>query len=310
MGPRPVSKWKRPAIRWGADPVVGDELAVVTGGSRGIGYAVARELAASGYRVVLTSRDQAAADHAAAAIAAEVGRRGSVGGASLELSSFDSIAAFASEISHEHRLAVLVNNAGVSPRAYATTETGFESHFGVNYIGHFLLTEKLLPEIQASGGAVFSIGSLSNVLATKKRLSRNLVDVATVQRHYHPVLQYATSKSALHLYMRHLVDRGNAGAKWRRAWSVYPGFVDTAIYDDYGFGAKAVAKALGVPAERTGNVVVNQLKRRTTPTKFYVGAQFPLIESLVTRSDQFAEAFYLKTCECLSVAPYSGGRRL
>ena len=128
--------------------------AVITGGNSGLGYACARSLLAAGdWHVVLACRDPARAEAAVENLrrAAPSGR---VEAMALDLASFASVRAFAGELAR--RLAAgelpplqgLVCNAGVQG-ARTFTSDGFETTFGVNHLGHFLLANLLLPSLTA-----------------------------------------------------------------------------------------------------------------------------------------------------------------
>ena len=119
-------------------------VVVVTGANSGIGTETAAGLAAKGARVVITARDAAKGEAAAAEI------RERVAGAEIELedldlASFDSIRSMAGRVLDRHeQLHVLVNNAGLLLRHRSETAEGFETTFGVNHLGHFLLTDLLV----------------------------------------------------------------------------------------------------------------------------------------------------------------------
>ncbi|OXB73369.1 UNVERIFIED_CONTAM: hypothetical protein H355_017023 [Colinus virginianus] len=142
----------RSAVRCPAPPLVVPALrgrtAVVTGGSGGIGEAVARELARGGARVVLATRNALRGEAAARRIRRDTGNA-EVLFMPLDLSSFRSVRSFATAfLQQEPHLHLLINNAGVS--AAGTTENGFSLTFQVNHLGHFLLTQLLLRRLQRS----------------------------------------------------------------------------------------------------------------------------------------------------------------
>jgi NAD(P)-dependent dehydrogenase (short-subunit alcohol dehydrogenase family) len=126
---------------------------LITGGNAGLGLETAVALAAMGASVVITSRS---AEKGEAARKEIIERTGSahVEVMALDLASFASIRAFAEAFLASHpRLDVLVNNAGLILSERTTTEEGFETTFGVNHLGHFLLTDLLLDRIKASAPA-------------------------------------------------------------------------------------------------------------------------------------------------------------
>lgn len=134
-------------------PDLTGKVIVVTGANTGIGKETAVGLASMGATVVTTARDRAKGE---AALADVRRRSGSdlVELGDLDLASFASIRAFAGWLLDRHpRLDVLVNNAGLIVDSRQETEEGFEMMFGVNHVGHFLLTDLLRERLVASAPA-------------------------------------------------------------------------------------------------------------------------------------------------------------
>jgi NAD(P)-dependent dehydrogenase (short-subunit alcohol dehydrogenase family) len=124
-----------------------DKAVLITGGNGGIGKATARALAAAGARVTIACRNPeraaAARDEMSAVAGAEVDTL------ALDLASLASVRAAVAQIeARDQSFDVLVNNAGVAVFGRRrTTDDGFERQFGVNHLGHFLLTTLLLDRI-------------------------------------------------------------------------------------------------------------------------------------------------------------------
>jgi NAD(P)-dependent dehydrogenase (short-subunit alcohol dehydrogenase family) len=127
-----------------------DKICLVTGANTGIGKATALGLARQGATVVIACRDLDKGRAAVEDIQKEVsGAQLQV--MRLDLASLASVRAFAKEFTEKFsRLDVLVENAGVSTRTRQTSTDGYELDFAVNHLGHFLLTELLLPLLKAS----------------------------------------------------------------------------------------------------------------------------------------------------------------
>jgi NAD(P)-dependent dehydrogenase (short-subunit alcohol dehydrogenase family) len=134
-------------------------MAVITGGNNGLGYACARALLAAtevpSWHVVLACRDEERARAAVTQLTGTGGAGGRVEAMSLDLASLDSIRAFAAELAARRSagalppLRGLVCNAGVQSGARGSvTADGFESTFGVNHLGHFLLAGLLRPLLE------------------------------------------------------------------------------------------------------------------------------------------------------------------
>jgi len=138
------------ASGWTADriPSLAGSTIVVTGANSGIGLEAARVFAAKGAHVVLAVRDEARGQDAAAGI------QGSTEVRRLDLADLASVRSFAAGWIGD--ISVLVNNAGVMVPPLGRTKDGFELQFGTNHLGHFALTNLLLPHIS---GRVVTVAS-------------------------------------------------------------------------------------------------------------------------------------------------------
>ena len=112
---------------------------VITGANSGIGLSAARELAGKGARVILAVRNTTKGEEAARTISGETQVR------ELDLADLGSVRAFAEAVDED--VDVLIDNAGVMNIPHARTADGFEMQFGTNHLGHFALTNLLLPRI-------------------------------------------------------------------------------------------------------------------------------------------------------------------
>ena len=137
--------------RWTATdlPDLHGSTVVVTGANSGLGLVTARELARVRAHVVLAVRDEKRGRTAAATIS------GSCEVRRLDLADLASVRAFAAGWTGD--LDVLINNAGVMAVPKARTVDGFEMQFGTNHLGHFTLTNLLLPSITDRAVTVSSI---------------------------------------------------------------------------------------------------------------------------------------------------------
>lgn len=140
-------------------------IAIVTGGSRGLGKSMALHLAAQGTDIILTYRSQAAEAQAVVAQIEALGRRAVA--LPLDVAVSASFAAFAAQVQaalaqtwQQSRFNYLVNNAGhgASASLMDTTEAQFDALFNVHLKGVFFLTQKLLP-LMADGGRIVNISS-------------------------------------------------------------------------------------------------------------------------------------------------------
>lgn len=172
------------------------KYAIVTGASGGLGAETARVLAHRGATTILASRDLARTTAMAAKIAAETGNS-AVRAVQLDLADQNSVRSAARDIlSGTERIDILVNNAGIMACPYSTTVQGLESQFGVNHIGHFLLTGLLLPALKRARAArvvVLSSGA-------HKMADVDLDDPNWQQRDYQEWQAYGAAKSANALF--------------------------------------------------------------------------------------------------------------
>jgi NAD(P)-dependent dehydrogenase (short-subunit alcohol dehydrogenase family) len=131
-------------------PALTGRRAVVTGANAGLGREITRLLAAAGAEVVMACRNPAKAEQAAARVRAAV-PAATLDVRVLDLADLDSVAAFADGFTG--RLDLLVNNAGLMALDESRTAQGFEMQFGVNHLGHFALTARLMPHLLATPGS-------------------------------------------------------------------------------------------------------------------------------------------------------------
>jgi NAD(P)-dependent dehydrogenase (short-subunit alcohol dehydrogenase family) len=198
-------------------PDLTGKLAVVTGGSDGLGRALAERLARAGAEVILPVRNAAKGAAAARQI------RGTVSTRPLDLSSLDSVAALADGLTADGRpIHILVNNAGVmAPATRHVTADGLELQFETNYLGHFALVGRLLPLLRAGRARVTTQSSIA------ARSGRIAFDDLQSSRNYSPMRSYGLSKLATMLFGLEL-DRRSRAFGWGLTSNVaHPGFTST-----------------------------------------------------------------------------------
>ena len=141
-------------------------IAIVTGGSSGIGKAIALGLYRRGATVILTSRSLERATAAAADLQKEApaSTRGEVEPMALDLAELSDVRRFVARFSARHAtLAYLVENAGAVVVNQSLTSDGFEPNFAGNYLGHYLLLRLLLPSLKASAAPAARITATSSI---------------------------------------------------------------------------------------------------------------------------------------------------
>jgi len=175
---------------------------IITGANTGIGRTTAEQFARWGARVILACRDEGKGNKTASELIASTGNS-AIEVHKLDLSSFNSVRLFAKKWG-DQKIDILINNAGIMFCPYALTEDGFESQFGSNHLGHFLLTNLLLPNLKkVKLSRVINVSSLGHALAPKTIPWTNLSDTSL----YSPVKAYGWSKLANVYFTRELARR-------------------------------------------------------------------------------------------------------
>ncbi len=146
-------------------PDLTGRVAVITGANSGLGFASTRALARAGAHVVMATRNVERGTAARDAIQAD-DPAASLEVAQLDLASIASVKSAAASILATHpTIDILINNAGLMALPEQRTQDGFEMQFGVNHLGHWVLTAKLLPGILAADdGRVVSVTSIARLI--------------------------------------------------------------------------------------------------------------------------------------------------
>ena len=200
------------------------KVALITGANTGIGRVTARELAKRGAHIVITARNQERAQPVLDEIRTE-SPQAKVNFIPLELSNFASIRACASAfMALDLPLHILVNNAGLAG-AKGLTHEGFEMTFGVNHVGTFLLTQLLLPKIQASAPArVVTVASRAH----NKAQRFDWPSLRQKKRSISGYPEYCTSKFANVLFSAELARRLQGTGV--TTYALHPGVVATDVW--------------------------------------------------------------------------------
>jgi NAD(P)-dependent dehydrogenase (short-subunit alcohol dehydrogenase family) len=210
--------------------------AVVTGANAGLGLRIADELAAHGADVVLACRNRAKADAAVDVIRTRT-PDARVAVDLIDLADLESVAAFAGR--QEGRLDLLVNNAGLMALDASRTAQGFEMQFGVNHLGHFALTARLLPLLLATPGSrVATMSSMGH------RAACGAPDPG-LERTYHRWQSYFQSKLANLHFTAELQRRLAASGASTIAVAAHPGGSNTDLGTE---GSGLFNRAIGLLA--------------------------------------------------------------
>jgi NAD(P)-dependent dehydrogenase (short-subunit alcohol dehydrogenase family) len=201
-------------------PDLAGRTVVVTGASSGLGAVTARELARAGAHVVLAVRDVAKGEGVAATITGDREVR------ALDLADLSSVRAFAASWSGD--LHILINNAGIMAVPQGKTVDGFESQIGTNHLGHFALTNLLLPHIT---DRVVTVSSGAHRIG-----KMHLDDLNWEQRRYDRWRVYGQTKLANLLFTSELQRRLTEAGSDVRALAAHPGYASTHLQSHTGSG--------------------------------------------------------------------------
>ena len=242
-------------------PSFAGRTAIVTGANGGLGEVTARELARVGAQVILAVRNTEKGEAAAQQMTGDVEVR------QLDLQDLSSVRHFADGVD---TVDVLVNNAGIMATKYAFTTDGFGGQIGTNHLGHFTLTNLLLPKLTDR------VVTVSSVLHRMGYIS--LKDLNWQSRRYSAWLAYGQSKLANLLFTSELQRRLDTVGSSLRVLAAHPGFSNTNLQGHSGrklgdalmsFGAWLIATDADFGARQTLYAASQDL-----PGNTFVGPRF------------------------------------
>lgn len=191
-------------------PSFAGRTVIITGANSGLGEVTARELAGHGANVIMAVRNTAKGERAALKISGLVEVR------ALDLQDLSSVRQFADGVDGAD---ILINNAGIMAVPYSLTKDGFESQIGTNHLGHFALTNLLLPKLR---DRVVTVSSMAH---WPGRI--DLADLNYTTRRYSAFRAYSQSKLANLLFTSELQRRLDEAGSPLRAVAAHPGYSHT-----------------------------------------------------------------------------------
>jgi NAD(P)-dependent dehydrogenase (short-subunit alcohol dehydrogenase family) len=195
---------------------------LVTGVSAGLGVETARALAAHGVQVVGAARDLAKAKRATAEVRAQTANGGGLALVELDLASLESVRACADALLADGRpFDAVIANAGVMRTPFGHTADGFETQFGTNHLGHFVLVNRIASLI-APGGRLVNVSS-----AGHRYSDVDLDDPNFERTPYDPRIAYGRSKTANILFAVEFDRRHKT--RGVRATALHPGGIITEL---------------------------------------------------------------------------------
>jgi len=236
---------------------------IVTGANSGSGFATTKQLAEQGAHVIGACRRVDAGKEAFADLK---NIHSSVEIMEMDLNSLDSVHRFAEVFLAKHdRLDGLINNGGVMHAPEGRTKDGFETQFGVNYLGHFLLTELLLDKLKASAPSrIVCVSSVAHAGMRGYYGEIDFEDLNFDNKEYDNYQAYANSKLAIVLQALDLSRRlEGTGVS---AFSVHPGWIRSNL----------IAVSGGAAGKFVQNVLLRPFSGMLGTVSWFEGAQTTL----------------------------------
>jgi len=223
---------------------------LITGANRGLGKATSVGLARLGATVLMLCRDRARGDRALEAVRYNYGND-AVSLVVADLASLSSIRRAAAQIAEQHAaLHVLVNNAGVNIARRRESVDGFELTFAVNHLAPFLLSNLLLPLLEASAPS-----RIVNVTSSFERFGKIHSDNLQLSRGYSATCAYTQSKLANALYTYELAERLQGTGV--TANCVHPGLVATDLMRDLPAWLRSLLDKVLITPEKGAQAIVH-----------------------------------------------------
>ncbi|MBJ9952165.1 MULTISPECIES: SDR family NAD(P)-dependent oxidoreductase [unclassified Acinetobacter] len=261
---------------------------VITGANTGIGLATAEAFVKEGHHVILACRNPEKAQEAQQYL--QSFGTGQVDHITLDLNSLAQINAAANEIISKYsKIDVLVNNAGMMTPQLEATEDGFEKQIGVNFLGPFLWTLKLLPLVQNSAqGRIINLASMMHVLGNIKPE----IFKADQIKKYNGVLSYANSKLANLLFSNILAQQLQGTNVTSNA--LHPGGVDSEIYRELPKWQYAIIKLGLIPPSKPAELIKKMAFDPSWSKRNgdYASLQTPAFRSTKAKNMQLAQQLY------------------
>jgi NAD(P)-dependent dehydrogenase (short-subunit alcohol dehydrogenase family) len=262
---------------------------LVTGVSAGLGVETARVLAAHGAEVVGAARDLTKAKTATASVRADAANGGSLELIELDLASLASVRACAAAlVANGKPFDLVICNAGVMATPFGKTADGFETQFGTNHLGHFVLVNRI--------ASLMKPGSrLVNLSSAGHRYSDVDLDDPTFERTpYDPWAAYGRSKTANILFAVEFDRRHKANGI--RATAVHPGGIQTELSRHIGEeGINQLVERINATTRAAGEP---DFKFKTIPQ----GAATSVWAGVVAAADEVGGR-YCEDCHVAAIEP-------
>lgn len=264
------------------------KIILITGANAGIGLKTAEEFVKAGHHVILACRNLGKAEQAKTQL--ENLGTGQVDLIQLDLNSLEKVSHAANEVLKKYdHIDVLINNAGLISQHLDSTEDGYEKHFGVNFLGHFLWTLKLLPLLKkAIQGRIIHLSSIAHwggSIQPHKFLAEN-------NKHYIMFPSYGSSKLQNLLFSNLLaaqLEGSNATSN-----ALHPGVVDSELYRQLPKFQYIFVSLVLIPPSKPANLIKRMALDEDWAKKNgqYASVQTPAFSSKKSKDLKLAQQLY------------------
>ena len=266
---------------------------LITGANTGIGLATAETFVKDGHHVIIACRNLDKANTAQQHLQSL--NKGQVDVIQIDLNSLENVNQTANEIIAKYgKLDVLVNNAGMMTPELEATVDGYEKQIGVNYLGPFLLTQKLLPLFKKSEqGRVINLASMMHVLGSIKPE----IFKADQIKKYNGVISYGNSKLANLLFSNALAKQLEGSNVTSNA--LHPGGVDSEIYRELPKYQYNALKLFLIPTSKPAELI----KKMAFTTEWsqrngdYASLQTPALKSRKAKDRELGQYLFDQTIQ-------------
>lgn len=266
---------------------------LITGANTGIGLATAETFVKDGHHVILACRNPDKAIQAKKQLDA-LGT-GKVETITLDLNDLSQIAQTAETLLGQfEKIDVLVNNAGMMTPQLEATADGFEKQMGVNYLGPFLLTMKLLPLLKnAEQGRIIHLASMMHLLG-KIDIDQFKADQV---KHYNGVRSYANSKLANLLFSNTLAQQLQGSSVTSNA--LHPGGVDSEIYRELPKYQYTAIKLFLIPTSKPAELIKKMAFSAEWAQRNgdYASLQTPALKSRKAKNRELGQYLFEQTLQ-------------
>ncbi|KAI4501170.1 hypothetical protein M0802_003543 [Mischocyttarus mexicanus] len=208
-----------------------EKIAIITGGSRGIGSEVVKMLLQCQMEVIIGCRKPSAGEELISKIRESGITMGKAKVYKLDNNSLASVKEFADQVKNDYNeIHILINNAGIMFVPQKETVDGFDQQWSTNYLSHFYLTALLLPLLK-TGSRPKENSRVVNISSCAHYIGKLNFDDINLKKNYNTYLMYAQTKLAQIIstrYLQYLFKEKQLGIQ---VYAVHPGIVNTNLFD-------------------------------------------------------------------------------